>query len=117
MHSRISIPVVLDFLDFYCTDFERQYRTLSVYKCALKLPLLWTCDVDIEGLDITAYFMRGVFNFNPPEKAREMPRWSLNHLLRYLSGTQFEPLQLATPMRLIQKNANTHSSVLRQKEG
>ena len=97
------MPVVLDFLDFYVTDFERQYRTISVYKCALKLPLLWTCDVDIERFDIAAYFMRGVFNYNPPEKAREMPRWSLNHLLRYLSGTQFEPLQLATPMRLIQK--------------
>ena len=25
LHSRIYIPVVLDFLDFNCTDFERQY--------------------------------------------------------------------------------------------
>ena len=59
--------------------------------------------MDIEGLDITAYFMRGVFNYNPPQKAREMPRWSLNHLLKYLRGSQFEPLQLASPTRLIQK--------------
>ena len=84
LQSRISIPVVLDFLDFYCMDFEREYRTLSVYKCALHLPLLWACDVDIEGLDITAYFMRGVFNYNPPQKAREMPKWSLNPLLTKL---------------------------------
>ena len=69
-HNRVSIPVVLDFLDYYCTAFEREYRTLSVYKCALRHPLLWACDLDIEGIDITAHFMRGVFNFNPPHLRR-----------------------------------------------
>ena len=56
-----------------------------------------------EGLHITAHFMKGVFNYNPPQKAREMPKWSLNRLLRYLRGNQFEPLELASPVRLIQK--------------
>ena len=59
-HNSISLPVVCEFLDYFCTDVEREYRTLAVYKCALKHPLLWACDIDIDGV-ITEYFMRGVF--------------------------------------------------------
>ena len=95
------MPVVLDFLDYYCTGIEREYRTLSVYKCGLRHPLLWACDLDIEGVDST-YFMRGVFNYNPPQKAKEMPKWPLNQLLK-LKGREFEPLERASPIRLSQK--------------
>ena len=75
-HSNISRPVVLDFLHFYSTEFHRKYRTVAGYKCALYCPLLWTCDLDLEDLLITAKFMRGAFNFNPPQKAKVMPKWS-----------------------------------------
>ena len=74
-----------------------------MYKCALYCPLLWACDLEMEELSITARFMKGAFNFNPPQKTREMPKWSLNILLRFLRGSQFEPLELASPERLIQK--------------
>ena len=101
-HNSISLPVVCEFLDYFCTDVEREYRTLAVYKCALKLPLLWACDLDIETV-ITEYFMKGVFNFRPPQKTREMPRWSLNLLLSFLKSDYFEPLETANPIRLTQK--------------
>ena len=101
-HNAISVPVVCDFLDYFCTDVEREYRTLAVYKCALRHPLLWACDIDIEGA-ITEYFMRGVFNYRPPQKTREMPKWSLDLLLRFLKSKYFEPLETAHPTRLTQK--------------
>ena len=59
-HSSVSVPVVCEYLDYFCTYVEREYRTLAVYKYALKHPLLWACDLDIEGL-VTEYFMKGVF--------------------------------------------------------
>ena len=98
-HNSISVQVVCEFLDYFCTDVEREYRTLAVYKCALKHPLLWACDIDIDGV-ITEYFMRGVFNFRPPQKIREIPKWSLNLLLRFLKSDYFEPLETAHPIRL-----------------
>ena len=91
-----------EFLDYFCTSVEREYRTLAVYKCALRLPLLWACDFDIEGV-MMQYYMRGVFNFRPPQKTKEMPRWSLNLLLEYLKGNYFEPLETADKTRLTQK--------------
>ena len=35
-HSKVSVPVVCDYLDYFCIFVEREYRTLTVYKCALK---------------------------------------------------------------------------------
>ena len=102
-HVNISRPVVTDFLDFYSKEFHRKYRTISVYKAALVCPLLWACNVDLDVLDITSRFMRGTFNFDPPDRAAEMPRWSLNVLLKYLRSSHFEPLEFATPVKLTQK--------------
>ena len=102
-HSNISRPVVLDFLHFYSTEFHRKYRTIAGYKCALYCPLLWMCDLDLEDLLITTKFMRGAFNFNPPQKAKVMPKWSLNILLWYLRSSVFEPLERAPLYRLLQK--------------
>ena len=101
-HSLVSIPVVCEFLDYFCTSMEREYRTLGVYKCALRLPLLWACDLDIEGVLMQNY-MRGVFNYRRPQKTKEMPRWSLNRLLEFLKGNLFEPLETASDTRLTQK--------------
>ena len=102
VHSLVSIPVVCEFLDYFCTSMEREYRTLGVYKCALRLPLLWACDLDIEGVLMQNY-MRGVFNYRRPQKTKEMPRWSLNRLLEFLKGNLFEPLETISDSRLTQK--------------
>ena len=80
---------------------EREYRTLAVFNCAPKHPLLWAC-FSMEGL-VNEYFMKGVFIFRPPQKFREMPRGSLNLLLNFLKGNCFEPLELAILTRLTQK--------------
>ena len=74
-----------------------------MYKAALVCPLLWACDVDLDVLDITSRFMRGTFNFDPLDSAAAMPRWSLNVLMKYLRSSHFEPLELATPVKLTQK--------------
>ena len=97
-HGSISIAVVCDFLDYFCTDVEREYRTL----CALRHPLLWACDIDLEGV-LLKYFMRGLFNYRPPQIAKQMPVWSLNQLLSFLKSSEFEPLEQASPLRLTQK--------------
>ena len=101
-HGSISVAVVCDFLDYFCTDVEREYRTLAAYKCALRHPLLWACDVDLEGV-LLEYFMRGLFNYRPPQIAKQMPVWSLNQLLSFLKSSEFEPLEQASPLRLTQK--------------
>ena len=101
-HSSISVPVVCEFLDYCCTVLEREYRTVAAYKCALRHPLLWACGVQMEGV-LLDYFMKGVFNFRPPQRAKVMPAWSLNHLLNFLKGSEFEPLERASPLRLTQK--------------
>ena len=102
-HADISRPIVTDFLEFYSTEMLRQYRTISVYKAALVYPLKWACGIHLEDLDITARFMRGVFNNNPPDSAAPMPEWSINVVLRFLRSHYFEPLDTVVPMRLTQK--------------
>ena len=87
-HGEVSIPVICEYLNYCCIAFERGYRTIAVYKCALRLPLLWACDLEFEGL-IPTQLMRGIFNFNPPLKTKEMPRWSLDLVLKYLRSDIF----------------------------
>ena len=47
--------------------------------------------------------MRGIFNFNPPLKTKEMPKWSLNQVLAYLKSDKFEPLDAVSDHLLTQK--------------
>ena len=101
-HGEVSIPVICEYLNYCCIVYEREYRTISVYKCALRLPLLWAIDLDFEGL-IPTTLMKGIFNFNPPLKAKEMPKWSLDLVLNYLTGDMFEPLEDINDSLLTQK--------------
>ena len=101
-HSTISIPIVCDFIEFQCTTMQRKYRTLATYKCALRYPILIACNLDINSLT-TDLFMRGIFNYNPPIKAKGMPTWSINSVLRFLRSPVFEPLESASFVRLTQK--------------
>ena len=47
--------------------------------------------------------MRGIFNFNPPLKTKEMPKWSLDLILSYLRSEKFEPLEEINDYLLTQK--------------
>ena len=59
-------------------------------------------NLDIEGL-ITNYLMRGIFIYRPPQKTKEMPRWSLDLVFDYLKSDSFEPLESANLTLLTQK--------------
>ena len=83
--SDVSEVTVCNFLSFHAVKFGRKYRTLSAYKSALRHPIYLACGVDINCLT-SDFFLRGLFNFNPPQKAKAMPKWSLEELLLYLQS-------------------------------
>ena len=101
-HGDISLPVVCDFLALQCVGEHRDYRTIAAYKSALRHPLLFACDLDINSEE-SALFMRGVFQFRPPQRAAPMPSWSLNSVLSFLRSATFEPLESVDALRLSQK--------------
>ena len=47
-----SVGTVCNFLTYEATVKNMQYRTLTGYRSALRLPILWGCGVDINGLII-----------------------------------------------------------------
>ena len=100
--SGVTAATVCNFLSFHAKAFGRKYRTLSAYKSALRHPILLACGVDINSVT-TDFFLRGLFNFVPPERAKDMPQWSLEELLLYLQCPLFEPLRSAPFSRLLQK--------------
>ena len=93
--SDMSVGVVCNFLHYQASVMGRKYRTLSNYRSALRLPLIYACNIDVKCLT-SDLFLRGAYNFRPPVKAKPMPKWSLNMLLRFLSGPLFEPLDSAS---------------------
>ena len=75
---------------------------LSAYRSALRQSIFLTCRVDINGFS-SEFFLKSLFNFEPPLRARAMPRWSLEDLLFYLSSSTFKPLRSAPFSRVLQK--------------
>ena len=65
-------------------------------------PLLFAFNVEVNCV-ASDLFLRGVFNYLPPVKSKQMPRWSLNSLLQYLRCPLFEPIESCTFRRLSQK--------------
>ena len=100
--GEITIGTVCDFLFIHLSQNNRKYRTLTVYKCALALPLRYALNIDINCLTVSL-FMRGVFASNPPIKAKAMPSWSLEGLLKFLNSSRFEPLEMVPYKFLLQK--------------
>ncbi|CAL4088050.1 unnamed protein product, partial [Meganyctiphanes norvegica] len=100
--ANVSVGVVCDFLTYQAVTMGRGYRTVSGYRSALRHPLLFACDLDVRCIS-SDLFLRGVFNFRPPSRAKPMPRWSLNALLNFLLEPHFEPLESASLFRLTQK--------------
>ena len=81
--TNVTVNIVCEFLHLHQHEFNREYRTLAAYKSALRLPILYAANVEINCPTMDLY-MRGAFNTNPPKKAKEMPLWSLNGLLTFL---------------------------------
>ena len=101
-HSTVNVATVCNFLSHQAKVVGLQYRTVSGYRCALRLPILWA-----SGLDINCFtsdqFLRGLFNFTPPVRCRPMPIWNVNVLLEFLLSDEFEPLDSVPFIRLAQK--------------
>ena len=96
------MAVVCNFLTFQATVCKLQYRTISGYRSALRLPLYWGCGLVVSDF-VSDQFLKGLFNLIPPRRAAPMPIWSLNVLLSYLQSGRFEPLDSVSPELLFQK--------------
>ena len=90
-HGEVSLAVVMNFLSYNAIYLKRQYRTIAAYKCALELPLKARFGIKFDNFEFQL-FMRGIFNSNPPQRAKPIPTWSLDVLLSYLKCDVFEPL-------------------------
>ena len=97
-----SVGVLCNFLTHEATVNKLQYRTLTGYRSALRLPIYWCCGLEINTA-VSNQFLRGLFNLRPPLRAAPMPVWNINVLLSYLQSDRFEPLDLASVDHLSQK--------------
>ena len=100
--TNVTLNIVCEFIKHQQDVFNRDYRTLAAYKSSLRLPLLYAANLET-NCTMMDQFMRGIFNTNPPKKAKEMPLWSLNGLLTFLDTAQFEPLETVDYEFLVQK--------------
>ena len=100
--SDLSVGVVCAFLSYQSLTCGRSYRTISGYRSALRHPLLFAFDIEVNCV-ASDLFLRGVFNHKPPPKSKSMPRWSLNMLLQFLRCPLFEPIESCSFRRLSQK--------------
>ena len=89
-HSDVTVYVVMNFLSHQFIHLGRAYRTVAAYKCALAHPLWTNFGIPLDDPALELY-MRGVFNLHPPRPA-DMPSWSLEMLLEFLTSEHFEPL-------------------------
>ena len=101
-HQDVSVFVVMNFLSHHFVAFNRKYRTIAAYKCALAHPLFVNFGIDFKDVRLEMY-MKGVFNSNPPVASAPMPVWSLNDLLAFLVSEQFEPLSSKALYTVTQK--------------
>ena len=101
LHHKVNVKDVLNFLSFFAEFHNFAYKTLAVYKCALRLPLLFCLGLNLD-CELVTYFMRGLFDLNPPPTHGFMPSWDLSDLL-YLRSDEFFPLESISWYRLTQK--------------
>ena len=90
-HDRVSMGVVMNFLAHCVCSLKLEYRTVAAYKCGLEIPLKLVYNLSFDDI-IFKLFMRGIFNHNPPRRAKPGPSWMLDILLSYLGSDVFEPL-------------------------
>ena len=89
-HEKVDIYVVMNFLAFQHTVKGLKYRTIASYKSALVQPLYENFGFQLDDFSLE-FFMKGVFNLDPPKPA-PMAGWSLDSLLSFLVSDHFEPL-------------------------
>ena len=92
---------IVNFLSFHA-EKGRAYKTLAVYKNALRLPLLFKLGLNMET-PLLRMYMRGMFNVVPPSLDDRMPKWDVNVVLKFLLSKDFCPPESATFIRLEQK--------------
>ena len=98
----VSVGVVCGFLCYHAVALGRAYRTLSGYRSALRHPLLFALDLEV-NCEASDLCLRGIFNYVPPDKAKSMPAWSLGMLLSSLLEPPFEPIGSVSLLHLTQK--------------
>lgn len=101
-HANVKLSVVMNFLAHCSKDLGLQYKTVAVYKCSLEAPLKLIFDLSLDTLSFRL-FMKGLWNFRPPLKAKPGPTWVLDVLLAYLQSNRFEPLARKKPETLATK--------------
>ena len=102
LHHKVNVKDVLNFLSFFAEFRNFAYKTLAVYKCALRLPLLFCLGLNLD-CELVRYYMRGLFDLNPPPTHGFMPSWDLSDLLLFLRSDEFFPLESISWYRLTQK--------------
>ena len=101
-HANVSLNIVSNFLAFQAR-LPKQYRTLGVYRCALKHPLFYIFDLDLDCEEMVS-LRCGFFNINPPARKAPSADWALETVLFYLMmGPGFEPLESASWRCLLKK--------------
>ena len=98
----MTVVDIVNFLSYYVEVEERAYRTLFVYKNALRLPLLFKLGLNLDAPILNLY-MKGLFNEVPPSLDDRMPEWDVNLVLRWLLSKEFCPPEEASFLRLEQK--------------
>ena len=100
-HDKVDIYIVMNFLAHQHVNLGLKYRTIASYKCALAQPLYETFNIRLDNCSLE-FFMKGVFNLDPPKPA-PMAVWSLDALLTFLVSSHFEPLHLMSLRVITQK--------------
>ena len=100
-HWEVKGRDIINFLSLYAQK-GRAYKTLAVYKNALRLPLLFKLGLNMESQLIKSY-MRGMFRTIPPSVDDRMPEWDVNIVLKWLLSKEFCPPEKAKFIRLEQK--------------
>ena len=100
-HEKVDIYIVMNFLAHQHVNLGLKYRTIASYKCALAQPLYETFNIRLDDTSME-FFMKGVFNLDPPKPA-PMAVWSLDSLLNFLVSSHFEPLHLMSLRVVTQK--------------
>ena len=77
---------MINFLS-YSEVHPRAYRTLAVYKNALRLPLLFKLGINIDT-PLVYHYMRGLWAIIVPSvKTDRMPKWDFNQLLLWWASS------------------------------
>ena len=101
-HWKVRVVDIVNFLSYYVEVEHRAYRTLFVYKNALRLPLLFKLGLNLDAPILNLY-MKGLFNEIPPSVEDRMPEWDVNQVLRWLLSKEFCPPEEASFIRVEQK--------------